>query len=223
MPARPRCVPHRDPAHAPRRVRLHLRPDLRGPAHQPPELRAADDRSRAPACGGCGPQHQGNTTSSPEEAELVADEISRLLGTTWTNHDGEQQAADGRQTSWSSRRTTTRSTYPRTARRRRTTRRRAGRHGRQVPGTGGRGRVLHHGHVERRGHAPRRRLPVLRNRLNVAISRARCLAYLVCTEELLDARARNVDEMRLIATLNAFVEWAATSKLVILSVRRRRT
>jgi superfamily I DNA and/or RNA helicase len=47
-----------------------------------------------------------------------------------------------------------------------------------------------------------------RNRLNVAISRARCLAYLVCTEELLNARARSVDEMRLIATLNAFVEWA---------------
>jgi len=47
-----------------------------------------------------------------------------------------------------------------------------------------------------------------RNRLNVAISRARCLAYLVCTEELLNARARNVDDMRLIATLNAFVEWA---------------
>jgi ATP-dependent exoDNAse (exonuclease V) alpha subunit len=47
-----------------------------------------------------------------------------------------------------------------------------------------------------------------RNRLNVAISRARCLAYLVCTEELLNTRARNVDDMRLIATLNAFVECA---------------
>ena len=47
-----------------------------------------------------------------------------------------------------------------------------------------------------------------RNRLNVAISRARCLAYLVCTEELLDTRASDVDDMRLISTLNAFVEWA---------------
>ena len=47
-----------------------------------------------------------------------------------------------------------------------------------------------------------------RNRLNVAISRARCLAYLVCTEELLNTRARTVDDMRLIATLNAFVEWS---------------
>jgi uncharacterized protein len=47
-----------------------------------------------------------------------------------------------------------------------------------------------------------------RNRLNVAISRARCLAYLICTEELLNTRARSVEEMRLIATLNAFVEWS---------------
>jgi hypothetical protein len=48
-----------------------------------------------------------------------------------------------------------------------------------------------------------------RNRLNVAISRARCLAYLVCTDELLDTRARTVENLRLIATLNAFVECAA--------------
>jgi predicted RecB family nuclease len=47
-----------------------------------------------------------------------------------------------------------------------------------------------------------------RNRLNVAISRARSLAYLVCTEALLDARAATVDTMRLISTVNAFVEQA---------------
>ncbi|MGC1418966.1 MAG: TM0106 family RecB-like putative nuclease [Acidimicrobiales bacterium] len=47
-----------------------------------------------------------------------------------------------------------------------------------------------------------------RNRLNVAVSRARCLAYLVCTEELLNSRARTIEEMRLIATLSAFVEYA---------------
>ncbi len=47
-----------------------------------------------------------------------------------------------------------------------------------------------------------------RNRLNVAVSRARCLAYLVCTDDLLNARAQSIEEMRLIATLNAFVEYA---------------
>ena len=47
-----------------------------------------------------------------------------------------------------------------------------------------------------------------KNRLNVAISRARCLAYLVCTDELLNTRARDVREMKLISTLCAFVEQA---------------
>jgi predicted RecB family nuclease len=47
-----------------------------------------------------------------------------------------------------------------------------------------------------------------RNRLNVAVSRARCLAYLVCTESLLNSRARTIEEMRLIGTLSAFVEYA---------------
>lgn len=47
-----------------------------------------------------------------------------------------------------------------------------------------------------------------RNRFNVAVSRARCLAYLVCTEALLDSRGRDVEEMRLISTLCAFAEVA---------------
>ena len=50
-----------------------------------------------------------------------------------------------------------------------------------------------------------------RNRLNVAVSRARCLAYLVCTEALLNSRARTIDEMRLIGTLSAFVEYARSA------------
>jgi hypothetical protein len=36
-----------------------------------------------------------------------------------------------------------------------------------------------------------------RNRLNVAISRARCLAYLVCSPRLLDVNCRTIDQMRL--------------------------
>lgn len=46
------------------------------------------------------------------------------------------------------------------------------------------------------------------NRLNVAISRARCLAYLVCTEDILNSRARSVEDMKLISNLCAFVERA---------------
>lgn len=47
-----------------------------------------------------------------------------------------------------------------------------------------------------------------RNRLNVAISRARCLAVLVCTDKLLATRAETVDEMRMIGALCSFVERA---------------
>lgn len=47
-----------------------------------------------------------------------------------------------------------------------------------------------------------------RNRLNVAISRAKCLAFLVCTEDLLDSRARTVEDMRLISTLCSLVEYS---------------
>jgi uncharacterized protein len=47
-----------------------------------------------------------------------------------------------------------------------------------------------------------------KNRLNVAISRARCLVYLVCTDQLLNTRASDVEEMKLIATLCSFVEFA---------------
>jgi superfamily I DNA and/or RNA helicase len=45
-----------------------------------------------------------------------------------------------------------------------------------------------------------------RNRLNVAISRARSLAYLVCSPRLLDTRATNVEDMRLVNTLCRLAE-----------------
>jgi len=48
-----------------------------------------------------------------------------------------------------------------------------------------------------------------RNRLNVALSRAKCLAYVVCTDELLNSRAKSVEEMKLISTLCAAVDYAA--------------
>jgi uncharacterized protein len=47
-----------------------------------------------------------------------------------------------------------------------------------------------------------------KNRLNVAISRAQCLAILVCSPRLLDARCRTYEEMRLVNALCRFVELA---------------
>ena len=47
-----------------------------------------------------------------------------------------------------------------------------------------------------------------RNRLNVAISRARCLAVLACSPRLLDIRANTIDQMRLVNALCMFAEVA---------------
>ena len=48
-----------------------------------------------------------------------------------------------------------------------------------------------------------------RNRLNVAVSRAQCLAYLVCAPALLDVECKTVEHMRLANALCRFVELAA--------------
>jgi hypothetical protein len=45
-----------------------------------------------------------------------------------------------------------------------------------------------------------------RNRLNVAISRARCLAVLVCCPRLLDIRPTSIEQMRLVNALCRFTE-----------------
>ena len=47
-----------------------------------------------------------------------------------------------------------------------------------------------------------------RNRLNVAVSRARCLAVLACSPELLHIRCRSADQMRLVNALCRLVEMA---------------
>jgi superfamily I DNA and/or RNA helicase len=47
-----------------------------------------------------------------------------------------------------------------------------------------------------------------RNRLNVAVSRAMCLACVVASPRLLESRARTIEQMRLINALCRFVELA---------------
>jgi uncharacterized protein len=47
-----------------------------------------------------------------------------------------------------------------------------------------------------------------RNRLNVAISRAQCLAYLVCSPRLLEVDCKTIEHMRLANALCRFVEMA---------------
>src|SRR5262245_57519813 len=53
-----------------------------------------------------------------------------------------------------------------------------------------------------------RSLKFSRNRLNVAVSRAMCLACVVASPRLLESRARTIEQMRLVNALCRFVEIA---------------
>jgi ATP-dependent exoDNAse (exonuclease V) alpha subunit len=53
-----------------------------------------------------------------------------------------------------------------------------------------------------------------RNRLNVAISRAKAMAVLVCSPRLLETRCRTVDQMQLVNGLCAFVERADAAAIL---------
>ncbi len=153
-------------------------------------------------------EHSANATCSLEEAELVAEQVLALIGTPWTDFDGTDKPLNATDfmvvAPYNDQVRTIRdrlSGDPRTA---------------GVPvGTvdkfqGREAAVVLFSMATSSGSDVTRTMDFLfsRNRLNVAISRARCLAYLVCTEELLNTRARTVEDMRLLATLNAFVEEA---------------
>ena len=51
-----------------------------------------------------------------------------------------------------------------------------------------------------------------RNRFNVAVSRAQCLVYLVCSPRLLEVDCRTIEHMRLANALCRFVELAVPVK-----------
>jgi len=152
--------------------------------------------------------HVGRSTESIEEASLVIDQIRSMLGTPWVNQAGETAALTARDFLVVAPYNDQVDLLLR-----------------EFEGAGGLAGVRV-GTVDK---FQGREAPVVfftmttssgadmprgpeflfsRNRLNVAVSRARCLAYLVCTEQLLNSRARTLDEMHLIGTLSAFVEYA---------------
>jgi uncharacterized protein len=51
-----------------------------------------------------------------------------------------------------------------------------------------------------------------RNRLNVAVSRAKCLAYVVASPRLLETSCKTVEQMRLVNALCRFVEMAEAAR-----------
>lgn len=165
-------------------------------------------------------EHSGNRTSSLQEADLIVAEILGLIGTQWVNHKGVHAPLKGSDfmvvAPYNDQVNAIRERVDRNP----------ALAGVEV-GTvdrfqGKEAAVVFFSMTTSSGGDMTRGVDFLfsRNRLNVAISRARCLAYLVCTDELLNTRAGSVDDMRLISTLNALVE-AAEETNPDISVERR--
>lgn len=151
-------------------------------------------------------EHEGNSTSSLEEVELVQAEVARLLGTTWVDQDGVSRPLGVEDVlvvaPYNDQVDLLRARLDQDSRTR----------GVAVGSVdkfqGRQAAVVLFSMATSSAANMTRSADFLfsRNRLNVAISRARCLAYLVCTQQLLDTRGRDVEQMRLLSTLCAFVE-----------------
>jgi predicted RecB family nuclease len=143
-------------------------------------------------------EHEGNRTQSPEEAEVVAAEIARLVGSPYCDrrlrHEDVIVVAP-----YNAHVRCLRSALPEAVA--------VGTvdkfQGQQAP-------LVFYAMGSSSSEDVPRGLDFLfsRNRLNVAISRAQCLAYLVCSPRLLDANCRTVEQMRLANALCRFVEAA---------------
>jgi uncharacterized protein len=155
--------------------------------------------------------HTKRATESPEEADVVVAQVTAMLGTPWVNQRGERAALRAQDfmvvAPYNDQVRLLRQALDRTPSLREVQVGTVDKfQGREAP-------VVFFTMTTSSGEDMPRGPEFLfsRNRLNVAVSRARCLAYLVCTEDLLNSRARTIDEMRLIGTLSAFVEYASAS------------
>ena len=155
--------------------------------------------------------HSGNSTDSVEEAEIIYSKIVELLGTNWTNQHGEvlplttsdfmvvapynKQKEVIRKALLADPQTAPIAPFVGTVDKFQ---------GREAA-------VVFFSMTTSDGEEIKRGAEFLfsRSRLNVAVSRARCLAYLVCTDALVGTKASTIEAMRLIGTLNSFIEEAA--------------
>ena len=151
--------------------------------------------------------HLGNASASKEEATVVAAEIRRMVGAAWTDKDGRTRPL--RETDFM-----VVAPYNAQVRRLREAMRSAGLgdvpvgtvdkfQGREAP-------VVFYSMATSSAEDVPRTLEFLfsRNRLNVAVSRAMCLAIVVASPRLLESRARTIEQMRLINALCRFVDLA---------------
>jgi predicted RecB family nuclease len=171
-------------------------------------LRAADACARQGMAFGTGirfvpVEHEGNRQASREEADAIAREIERMVGGEYTNASGHTRPLRHGDfmvvAPYNAQVRCLRAALPAA-----------------VPvGTvdkfqGQESPVVFFSMASSSGEDVPRGLDFLfsRNRLNVAISRARCLAFLVASPRLLEIRCRTVEQMRLVSALCRLVELA---------------
>jgi predicted RecB family nuclease len=151
--------------------------------------------------------HAGNVAAAPEEAQRIAREIGAMLGGAWTDRHG-------RTSKLGQAHFMVVAPYNAQVRQLRVALEAAGLGGVPV-GTvdkfqGREAPVVFYSMATSSADDVPRSLDFLfsRNRLNVAVSRAMCLACIVASPRLLESRARTIEQMRLINALCRFVEIA---------------
>jgi predicted RecB family nuclease len=153
-----------------------------------------------------GVPHEGHRTASPEEAREVAAEIERLVGTPYEEDGVERPLGYGDfivVAPYNSHVRCLREALPE-----------AVRVGTVDKFQGQEATVSFFSMASSSGEDVPRGIDFLfsRNRLNVAVSRARCLAYVVASPRLLDTECRTVEQMKLMNALCRFVEVADTER-----------
>jgi uncharacterized protein len=148
----------------------------------------------------------GRRISSPMEAEAVRDEVDRLVGTSFRDGDCERTLTYED--------VVVVAPYNAQVRCLREHLPAAVRVGTVDKFQGQEAPVVFYSMASSSGEDVPRGLDFLfsRNRLNVAISRAQCLAYLVASPRLLEASCRTVEQMRLANALCRFVEIAEDAR-----------
>jgi uncharacterized protein len=152
--------------------------------------------------------HQGNSTVSTQEAEMIVAKIKELLGVSWTNQEGDVQALTTADFMVVAPFNDQKDEIRRLLELDPTTRDITSSVGTVDKFQGREAPVVFFSMTTSDSEGLNRGADFLfsRRRLNVAVSRARCLAYLICTDALLGTKATTVEGMRLIGTLNSFVE-----------------
>ncbi|MEP7082218.1 MAG: TM0106 family RecB-like putative nuclease [Chloroflexota bacterium] len=159
-----------------------------------------------------GLEHEGNASRSPQEAAAVADLVANLIGTPWTNQKGETEPIEAEDL------IVVAPYNAHVAEIAKAVEARLG-PGLGVPvGTvdkfqGQEGAVAIYSMASSsRDDAPRDMdFLYSRNRLNVAVSRARAIAIVVASPRLLEANCRTPEQMRLVNALCQLVEHAAAA------------